>query len=266
MTSNVQPITRARHKALQWTRHGGYSFAARSSFVVLSAAEVPKAALAMPLAFAPQDGGWVLGAMLGPTPQNNLFVDTDGRWTGTYIPAAFRAHPFCIGWNEASEPLLCVDEGSGLVVEEGGDEDFFDEAEDLSSSLKQVWSFLAERNAGEATLFRACGALHAADLMEPWSISIKDESGTREITGLYRISEPAIMTLSDSAVSDLLRQGVLGLAYAQILSMGNLERLGQLAQARAQAEAAERARAEIKPMIMLPEDNTIDWDWSKIGR
>ena len=45
--------------------------------------------------------------------------------------------------------------------------------------------------------------------------------------------------------------------------MGNL---AQLAQARAQAGAAERAKAEVKPMVMLPTDNTIDWDWSKIGQ
>ncbi|WP_336491874.1 hypothetical protein [Methylobacterium nigriterrae] len=48
--------------------------------------------------------------------------------------------------------------------------------------------------------------------------------------------------------------------------MGNLTQLGRLAQGRAQAEAAERARAVVRPMISLPEDSTIDWDWSKIGR
>ena len=54
-----------------------------------------------------------------------------------------------------------------------------------------------------------------------------------------------------------------------MLSMGNLAQLGHLARARAQAEAEQRARAEARaaaPLIQLPTDSTIDWDWSKVGR
>ncbi|KQP10199.1 hypothetical protein ASF28_03320 [Methylobacterium sp. Leaf99] len=72
--------------------------------------------------------------------------------------------------------------------------------------------------------------------------------------------------MEDNVFNQLRRAGVIGVAYAQLLSMGNLADLGKLAQARAQAEAAERARAEVKPMIALPDDSTIDWDWSKVGK
>ena len=83
---------------------------------------------------------------------------------------------------------------------------------------------------------------------------------------LSRINEMALNGLDDTKFGQLRRSGIVGLAYAQLLSMGNLVTLGELAQARAQAEAAERAKAEVKPMINLPNDSTIDWDWSKIGR
>ncbi|WP_336491702.1 hypothetical protein [Methylobacterium nigriterrae] len=55
---------------------------------------------------------------------------------------------------------------------------------------------------------------------------------------------------------------MLGVSDAQRLSMGKLIQLGQLAQ----AAAAELAKAEVKPMVMLPEDSAIDGDRSKIGR
>ena len=266
MATKIQPITRTRHKTLRWKKRTGYSFAGHSSFAVLSAAEVPKAALSLPLALTLRDGRWALGGILGFSPNQNLLVDSLGNWIGAYIPAAFRAYPFCIGWNEADEPVLCVDEGGGLVVEGSDGEDFFDESGELSPTVRQVWNFLTERRAGEVALSDAACALHDAHLAEPWPIISNDQSGPREVTGLYRISEAALMTLPDASLAGLRQRGVLGLAYAQILSMGNLARLGDLAQARAQAEAAERARAEVKPMIVLPEDSTIDWDWSKIGQ
>ena len=95
---------------------------------------------------------------------------------------------------------------------------------------------------------------------------LQGNQGEQQVVGLYRVNETLLNTLDDSKHGALRRSGALSVAYAQILSTGNLGQLGQLVQARAQAAAAERARAEVKPMIALPEDNTIDWDWSKIGK
>jgi hypothetical protein len=264
--SSIQPLSRERHAALRWRRYDSYGFTATTAVAPLAAAEVTKAALALPLAFFEREGGWTLAAVLGLTQGQNLFVGPTGDWIGAYTPAVFRAYPFRIGWSEAGEAVLCVDEASGLVVEGTEGETFFNEAGEPSAAVKQVWAFLQETAKSEAALANACGTLHAAGVIEPWPVTVHGEAGTQRVTGLSRINETALNVLDDVAFGQLRRAGTVWLAYAQLLSMANLADLGQLAEVRVQAEAAERARAEVKPMITFPEDSSIDWDWSKIGR
>ena len=263
---SIQPVSLTRHRNLRWLRFDDYRFAASTIVAPLAAAELVKAALAMPLAFIEHDGGWTLAAVLGLTPGQNLFVGQEGRWLTEYIPAQFRSHPFRIGWNETGEAVLCVDESSGLIKDGPDGEPFFNEAGEPSPVVAQAWAFLQNTAQSAAILAQACNTLHSVGVIEPWPVTIQREAGTHQLAGLNRINETALNALDDAAFGHLRQAGIVGIAYAQLLSMGNFGRLGQLAQARAQAEAAERARAEIKPMIMLPEDNTIDWDWSKIGK
>ena len=58
----------------------------------------------------------------------------------------------------------------------------------------------------------------------------------------------------------------LAVAYAQLLSMGNIAQLVSLYQVRVRANAQLQTDARQAPLINLPNDSTIDWDWSKIGR
>lgn len=264
--TNIQPVSRPRHTHLRWKRVSNYRFASATAVVPLAAAEVSHAALALPLAFVEREGHWALAAVMGFLPGQNLYVDADGKWLAAYVPAAFRGFPFLIGTQAGGEATLCVDEGSGLVVEGAEGETFFTGSGELSPPLAQVLNFLSETTQSEAILIQACDVLNGAGVIEPWPITVESEQGSQQVVGLYRINEATLNGLDDATHVQLRRNGVLGLAYAQLLSIGNLAGLGRMAQARAQAEAAERARAEVKPMITLPEDNTIDWDWSKIGR
>ncbi|WP_336491700.1 SapC family protein [Methylobacterium nigriterrae] len=265
MTS-IQPVSRARHTALRWRRFSHYGFAATTAVAPLAATEITQAALALPLAFIQRDDHWSFAAVLGLLPGQNLYVDANGSWLARYVPASFRGCPFLIGTQANGEPTLCVDETSGHTGEGTEGEPFFDEGGALSASVAQVAAFLTETARSEAALMQACGLLVKAGVVETWPITIQGEQGSQQVAGLHRVNETALNGLDDAAYNSLRRSGVIPVAYAQLLSMGNLTQLGQLAQARAQAEAAERAKAEVKPMISLPVDSTIDWDWSKIGR
>lgn len=260
------PLSRDRHGAYRWKRFDGYGFAATTTLVPLATNEVTRAALSLPLAFAENGEGWTMAAVLGFVPGENLLVGANGSWIAPYTPAALRAYPFRNGWNERVEPVLCVDEASGLIVEGAEGEAFFDADGRLSTAVQQVWDFLQVLAKGEVALVRASNLLHEAGLVVPWPISFDTDAGKQHVKGLYRIDEAAMNALDDARFGELRRAGVIGLAYAQLLSMANLTDLGQLALARAQAEAAKRAQAEVKPLITLPDDSTIDWDWSKVGR
>lgn len=264
--TKIVPVSRERHADLRWQRYSSYNFVATTTVVPLAAAELTLAVSALPLAFIQRNGRWRLAAMLGLLPGKNLFVTANGGWNGSYVPAAFRAHPFVIGTSANGTPILCVDEDTGLVKEGCDGETFFDDAGALSPAISQVLTFLQTTNQSEEALIQACEPLVHAGVVEPWPIVCEGEQGPQQVNDLYRIHEAALNDLDNTAFLSLRRCGSLAVAYAQLLSMNNLTKLGQLAQARAEADAAERAKAEVKPMVMLPLDSTIDWDWSKIGR
>src|SRR4051794_36671856 len=96
-------------------------------------------------------------------------------------PGGFPRHPFRVAWNEEAQPMLCVDEASGLIAESGEGEVFFDDNGELSASVQQVWAFLQDTAKSEAILANACGQLHAAGVIEPWPITIQGETGSQQI-------------------------------------------------------------------------------------
>lgn len=265
--SRIHPVTPLRHASLRWQGIESYRFAAATVLAPLAAAELTSAALALPLAFVRRDGHWTLAAVLGLVPGQNLFVDAAGGWLASYVPATFRGHPFLIGARRDGEPTLCIDEANGLVADGREGEPFFAEDGGLAPGVQRVWSFLAETARSEALVVEACDAAAEAGVIEPWPITVQGEEGPRAIEGLYRVAESRLGALEDGAFLALRRRGVLPVAYAQLLSMGNLARLSRLAQIRAQSEArAAQQTSVIPPLITLPNDSTIDWDWSKIGR
>ena len=261
----VQVLSPTRHGLLRWKRYDGYEFASGRNLVGLAAAELSRATLSLPLTFVQQGGDWSLCALLGLAPGQNLYVGPDGHWIANYIPATLRAHPFHLGW-EGVNATLSLDEDSGLLVDDGSGEPIFDEAGDLSEPVRQVWSFLSATAESLLALEAACRVLAEAGVIVPWPITVQGTDGAHTVSGLHQIDEAALNALDDAAFGRLRRAGVLGVAYAQLLSMGNLADLGKLAQARAEFDAAARAKAEVKPMMALPDDSTIDWDWSKVGK
>ncbi|TXM65490.1 SapC family protein [Methylobacterium sp. WL120] len=262
----LEVLSYSRHGSMKWRRSQNYIFAAHTNLVGLAAAELSQAALAFPLTFVQEAGHWSLCALLGLFSDQNLYVDGQGGWRGAYVPANLRAHPFHLGWDGPSGVTLCVDEASGLITQDGTGEAIFDGTGGLVRPVADVWIFLAQTAKSILSLEKVCSQLAEARLLVPWAITLETPGGGLTVPGLHRLDEAALSGLDDDAFTQLRRTGALPVAYAQLLSMNNLTQLAQLAQARVQAEAAERAKAEVKPMIMLPEDNTIDWDWSKVGR
>lgn len=261
----VQMLSYLRHGHLHWKRYDSYGFASGRHLVSLAAAELSRAALSLPLTFVQQGEHWSLCALVGLLPGQNLYVGPGGQWLASYIPATLRGHPFHLGW-EGTNATLSLDEDSGLLVDDGSGEPIFDQAGDLSEPVRQVWSFLSATAESLLVLEAACRVLAEAGVIVPWPIAVQGTDGTHTVSGLHQIDEAALNALDDATFSKLRRAGVLGVAYAQLLSMGNLADLGKLAQARAEFDAAARAKAEVKPMMALPDDSTIDWDWSKVGK
>ena len=237
---NYHAITSERHAQKRWKRYSSYAFAAADAVVPLTAVELPSAMMAMPIAFVEHDGRFIPVGVVGLQPGMNLFVTSDWRWVGNYIPAAFRAYPFRLANTEGGKQVLCIDEDSGLI-NEGGDgtagEGFFTAEGQPTQAIQDSLNFLSQLEQSRIATAAACAVLQKHAVFQPWKITVKTGSSEQQVAGLHQIDEAALNALSGEAFLEIRLAGALPVAYCQLLSMQQLPRLGQLAEANAKAAA-----------------------------
>lgn len=236
MSSNIVPVSFERHGKKAFRRFTSYAFAANEMVIPLVAAELSKAALSFPIGFLKQGEETILVGVMGLEPGSNLFVGPDGKWVGTYVPAAFRAYPFILANAQDNRQVLCINETSGLVVDDLSGEPFFTEKSNPSEAIKSILDFLTKIHNNRLLTDSACQVVAKFDLLEPWSITTAGENGPRNVTGLWRVSESKLGLLSNEGFLELRTAGAIALAYGQLISMGHmpmLERLSQIKERRA---------------------------------
>jgi len=228
-------------------------------------AELSKAALAMPIGFMKIDSGYQLFAITSLQPETNLYVAPGGKWLGGYIPAALRAYPFQLAQQEgAGEFILCINEGSGLVVENTEDGNpFFDDQDQPTQGIKDILNFLTQIKASRDVTEGAVNALADAGLIMPWKINLKQGEKVVPVKGLFSIDEAALNKLDDEDFLTLRKAGGLALAYAQLLSMSQLvvlERLGELQGQILEQQAANSEASNLTGFSLSEDEGSLMFD------
>lgn len=268
MQPQIIPVSFERHGEKTFRRFSSYEFARNETVAPLVGAELGKATVSFPIAFLLQEGRAVPVAVLGVEPGDNLFVGPDGRWAGPYIPAAFRAYPFVLAQTQDHKQVLCINEASGLVVDDSSGEPFFTPDKKPSEPVAKILDFLTKIHENRVLTERACQTISRLELLEPWTITAPGDNGPRNVTGLWRISEGKMSLLKDETFLALRHTGALALAYAQLMSMGHLSLLERLSALRHQA------RQQAGPSGPLPDtldsifgapgsSEELQIDWSK---
>jgi hypothetical protein len=198
--------------------------------VPVTAAEVPDAALSLPLAFVRQKDDFMLAAVLSLIPGINLFVSPDGQWLGKYVPTEFRGYPFRLArGGPENELMLCVDEDSGLVhADRTAGTPFFDPDGELSVPVKEVLAFLSHQERSRTVTHARVADLAAAGLIQEWPLTVRINDREKKVLGLHRIDEAKLNALE--AEPFLSVRQALPIAYAQMLSMGHVKGLEKMAQ------------------------------------
>ena len=259
--ARLSPVSRERHVGKRWRRPVNFAAAAGDAVVPVVGGEIARLALAMPIAFIEQSGRYQLVAVLSLTPGRNMFVAPDGRWVGGYVPAWHRSYPFRLLQPQGSdEAVLCVDDEATLAGDgESGGEDFFDADGAVSPALRPIVDLLLENERSRKVTEVAVLALAEAGVIQPWPITVKSAEGEKAITGLHRIDEAALNALSDGDFVKLRQASALPLAYAQLLSMGQLGVFEQVAKLHEQLArtAAASLPSKFDGLLRLPPDDTI---------
>jgi hypothetical protein len=238
------PLSREKHHGKNWNRVQTYTFAARDPVAPLVGLELATAAVNMPIGFIKPADTYYLAAILSFRPNDNLFVGSDGRWVGSYIPAIFRAYPFRFLRQEGSEKMvLAVDEESGLIGDDG-DEILFDDGGQPSRSVKEIMNFLEQLERSRVSTDLAVKALADAGVIASWEIKVQDGERQVPVSGIHRVDEAALNRLDHEAFLKLREVGALAIAYAQIISMTRLEVMSRLAEFHQRAAQTPGLRPE----------------------
>ncbi|MEX1300304.1 MAG: SapC family protein, partial [Desulfotignum sp.] len=118
--------------------------------------------------------------------------------------------------------ILCVNEDSGLIVNDNSAEPFFDNQGQLAGPVQKIMDFLSQIEQNRAMTRQAVSGLADAKVIEEWPLKIQYNDQKTPVTGLYRVDEAKLNALSDDQFLKLRKAGSLAIAYGQLLSMGNV--------------------------------------------
>ncbi|MBS1190978.1 MAG: SapC family protein [Rhodocyclaceae bacterium] len=213
------------HHDLRVNPQGGYAFAAKTNSVPVVGIEFADTSREYPIAFVKAQGGVFLPvALLGLREDENLFVDGEGRWDARYIPAFVRRYPFVPAEAEQGEVVICIDEAAACLNREEGEPLFA--GDQPSAYLQNMLNLMREYQAHAQRSQEFCKHLQENDLLVESNAQAQLPDGTAfNLSGLFVVDEKRLLALDKEKVHALFAQGELGLIYAHLMSLGNLQRL-----------------------------------------
>jgi hypothetical protein len=235
---NPMPLDAKRHAKLSMKKNFGFAFTKGINAVPVNLIEMPQISHYYPIAFSP-DGNATPVAILGLRDSENLFLQNDNTWEEAYIPAYIRRYPFIFSEMPQGEQLtLCVDNNKD-IVEEGGDQGFFDKDGKPSELAKNALEFCKSYHAAAQQTMEFSKALAKSGLLVDREAQI-NVAGNRRInfSGFKIIDEKKLAEMDDKAFLEWRSKGWLPFLYAHLFSGAQWQRLTRLLNERLAKEAA----------------------------
>ena len=222
-------ISPSQHAGKHFLPRQGYSFAADQQAVPIILAELSKLIPHYALGFIQQDNTYKPVVLTGLGGGQNLYVNHDGKWLATYVPAFLRSHPFRLLTTGTKQQVLCIQEDH--LVDESQGQPLFDQEGNLTKPVQDTLNFLNECEKNRRVTQTASIALDKAGVIEKWPLQVKQAEGQEPVPvdGLHRISEKILNELDAETFAGLRSHGALALAYAQLFSMNQIDQLAERA-------------------------------------
>lgn len=204
-----------------------YSFAAPAHLLPLTLVEVVPAVHTYPILFVQEGERIGLAALMGLPGSGNRFIDAKGRWReGAYIPAYVRSYPFiAVRPGPKEQPLIAFDPTASDFKTKGG-EALVGKDGQPTERLQSIVKFLTEYQALAERTRTAAQALKDAGVLEPGNVNLNLPDGqSKHFDGFLMVNEGKLRELKPEALKKLVDADALGLAYAHLISLSNLEAL-----------------------------------------
>lgn len=233
------PLDARRHGSLALRKDLGYGYTRGVNAVPINLIEMPQICHFYPIAFAPAPGATPV-ALLGLRDGENVFVDDQGGWLeGAYIPAYIRRYPFIFSELQDSDQLtLCIDMDES-VVEENGEQRFFDEEGKPTQLSQNALEFCKSYHAAAQQTMDFARALADSGILVDRQAEVNMPDGRKiSFSGFRIIDEEKFRDMDDAAFLEWRKKGWLPFLYAHLFSGAQWQRLTRLLDARLNRDAA----------------------------
>jgi hypothetical protein len=237
---DVVAISAEAHSQWKMRPPQKFEFAANTNSVPLLLPEIPDAAREYPILFIKTgDDQFVLAALLGLRENENLIVDSEGKWSGRYLPAFIRRYPFILSETEAGQHVVCADQSATDLLGVDLDGQALFEKGQPSAFTQQIMAFLDSFRVQAEASSQWANRLNQLGLLEAASADARlNDGGHFTLNGLYVVSEKKLHALPAAEIQALFERGELARIYAHLLSLGHFSTLIDHLASRRKVEAA----------------------------
>jgi hypothetical protein len=231
MSLQIAPLQKEKHAQTKINIANAFAFAQDQHIVPVVVQEFVRIGAEMPIVFIKDSASerFDVVAMLGLKTGENLMV-AEGQWQGFYVPKVLWNHPLILADDPSKEgqllvalvesnPMVNTETGHALFNEDGTESDF------LKSRVDSMREFFMQSQNTRA--FNK--ALADMELLVPQTLTITLEGKPREISGIYIVDEKKLNSLSDEQLLDLNKRGLMPAIYAHLMSLQQVQRLGERA-------------------------------------
>jgi len=240
MFQSIVPVNKERHLNKRIKEIVSFDFAAKHHICYVTMHEFARVASTFPIVFLEDKDKDEFRpvALMGLNPGENLFVNADGKWGASYVPAIIRRYPFALAPNrDEGQYVVCIDEGSDLLNETSG-ASLFDENGEPTQVIENVKRYLSELQQMDAITLQFCKFLAENNMFTTLNLKVQDNDTVKSITGCYVINETRLNNLSDELFLDIKNKRYLPAIYAHLISLAQTERLVKLQQERVAGKPA----------------------------
>jgi hypothetical protein len=225
---SLVPFDMNQHRELTVPKvQNNYAFAANTDIVPLMVTEVAQAVRFFPMVFIKDRATSAVSmvALVGKGDGKNQFVDANGQWrSGVYIPAWLRRYPFALFSGPKGEGVLALDTQAKVFEDKRDPQRLIDTQGKPTEQLQRIFEFQKEFLAQSRLTTTTTQLLLEAGVLEDARFLIKGPTSDKpqNIQGFMVVNEQKLKALKAEQLEKLHRADALGLAYAQLLSMGHV--------------------------------------------
>ncbi len=251
MFQQVVPVNKERHASTKIKDISSFDFASKFHIAYVTMHEFTRTASIFPIVFLEDKDKDEFRpvVLMGLNAGENLFVDANGKWQASYVPAIIRRYPFALTPGAGNDQyVVCIDEASDLVSDAEGAA-LFDQKGEPTQVIENVKRYLAELQQMDALTRDFCKFLATHNMFTPLNMRVRDNDKVKNVSGCYVVNEERLNGLSDERFLEIKNKSYLAPLYAHLISLAQTERLVKLQDDKTAAGKTKKLRRDGRSLL-----------------